>query len=425
MTESAESSPPAALPANLANFANSDGRITRLPVKLGRKVELAHWLLEQVDLNRTYTEPELNDLFLTWVDDFALMRRILAEEGSLIRDRYGREYRRAKPKVEVPPGVPFADLTSEQQVATLEPLVSKIAANYPLELVGHELLNHAFNTTFRLDTADGTKYALRINVNSDRTPANLAAEIAYVRAIRSVKVPEPLASIGGGYVTEVWHEATGRKLPAVIYSWLEGEELAENPTDAGLRAAGVAMAKLHLETADFNLPAEAELPLLDDVFWGLKSHFTPENEKLDAEQLSLIQLGLDAAQEIYTAQFNTGRPQVIHADMHGWNLMWNETAQDLAVFDFDDSAIGTPLQDLATALYYLEPEEREVWREGYASVAPLPACTDADWETLLLHRRLFLLNYIFETHDQEAKALLPKYLEETIRRLKVWSENRA
>jgi hypothetical protein len=82
------------IPSKFRGFVDSSGRISRLPVKWGKKAELADWLLEQLEPGRAYSEPELNEIFEEYVDDFALMRRLLVDSGKLERDRYGREYRR-------------------------------------------------------------------------------------------------------------------------------------------------------------------------------------------------------------------------------------------------------------------------------------------------------------------------------------------
>lgn len=64
-----------------------------MPVKMSKKIELSEWLLTLLDADRVYSEKELNEIFEAHVDDFALMRRMLVEAGSLERDRYGYEYR--------------------------------------------------------------------------------------------------------------------------------------------------------------------------------------------------------------------------------------------------------------------------------------------------------------------------------------------
>lgn len=83
------------IPAQFKSFTDSDGRITRLPVKLSKKVALAHWLLELLEPGRVYSEKEITATFIEYVDDFALMRRLLVEEGKLLRNASGSEYQRA------------------------------------------------------------------------------------------------------------------------------------------------------------------------------------------------------------------------------------------------------------------------------------------------------------------------------------------
>ena len=59
-----------------------------------KKVELAHWLVSLLDPETSYNEKQINEYFGRYVDDFALIRRMLVESGELKRDRYGYEYRR-------------------------------------------------------------------------------------------------------------------------------------------------------------------------------------------------------------------------------------------------------------------------------------------------------------------------------------------
>jgi Ser/Thr protein kinase RdoA (MazF antagonist) len=102
-------------------------------------------------------------------------------------------------------------------------------------------------------------------------------------------------------------------------------------------------------------------------------------------------------------------------------LKWN--LDQLSIFDFDDCGIGLPIQDIATALYYLDtPDQDQALLEGYKSVKPLPKYEEKDLKMLLLHRRLLLLNYLYETMKAEHASILPEYLEETIRRVKVFLE---
>jgi len=85
------------IPERLRTHIDQDGTISRLPVKLSKKKELALGLLEDLEIGKTYTERQVNEIFSRSVVDFALVRRMLVNSGLLVRDRYGRQYERPQP----------------------------------------------------------------------------------------------------------------------------------------------------------------------------------------------------------------------------------------------------------------------------------------------------------------------------------------
>jgi Ser/Thr protein kinase RdoA (MazF antagonist) len=96
--------------------------------------------------------------------------------------------------------------------------------------------------------------------------------------------------------------------------------------------------------------------------------------------------------------------------------MWHEGR--LSVFDFDDCGFGLEVQDLAVAMYYLDtPEQDAALLAGYKSVKALPDYSDDQMKALLVQRRLMLLNYLFETKNQEHREMLPAYLAKSLERV--------
>ena len=309
----------------------------------------------------------------------------------------------------------FRDMTLEQQVESLSACVAEIVGQYSLDVASTESINHEFNSTFKVTTADGDRFALRINVNSTRTLENLKGEIFWVNSIGNVKVPNPVANSSGEFVTFGYHDASGRRLPAVLYTWLEGEELGDEPTIPQIRATGAAMARLHQQSAGLHLPEGASLPDLSEFFWGSPDFLTGARSMSDEEQ-RLIARARELVDNTVRQLGRQEAVQLIHADIHPWNVMWHN--EEVAVFDFDDSGIGLRVQDLATSLYYLDtPEQDDALLDGYRSVSPLPEYTERQMKVLLLHRRLILLNYLYETSNPEHREMLPKYQVETIRRV--------
>ena len=316
----------------------------------------------------------------------------------------------------------FFDLSQALQINELEHFAQDILKHYPIEVASAVSINYEYNATLKVEATNGQLFALRININSPRTPENLKAEIAWVRSLAQdarVLVPEPVANNDGNFYTSIFHEASQRTLHCVLYSWLSGAELGDEPTEEQLHALGAAMATMHLASKDFTCPAGSALPSFIDPLWETEDFLLSEKSVLDSPTREVISQAMDVIRSETQRLFSENETQIIHADLHGWNVMWNNG--DLAVFDFDDCGFGLPLQDLATAIYYLDtPEQDAALKQGYASVAPLPKYTQREMDMLLLQRRIVLLNYLYETSNLEHRSIIPEYQEETLRRIEVF-----
>ncbi len=83
----------------------------------------------------------------------------------------------------------------------------------------------------------------------------------------------------------------------------------------------------------------------------------------------------------------------------------------VSVFDFDDSGIGLPIQDLGISLSYLPPgEPRTILLDGYRDIAPLPEHREGDLEILIAQRKIQLVNYIAGSQNPAHRAYLPHVL---------------
>ena len=298
-------------------------------------------------------------------------------------------------------------------------IANQALGSYPLEIKEVALINNEYNATFKVLTKDGTQFALRVNVNSPRSVENLKAEIAWVNFLRDdarVEVPHPISTIEDQYFVTVTNDLGNSEFKCVLYSWLEGEELGDEPTPEQIRSLGAAMATLHVSSKDFKLPAGAGLPSFKDPMWETEDFLLSEKSVLDPEAKSLIAQALTVIKSEIDELYRQHPQQIIHADLHGWNVMWHD--EKVAVFDFDDCGLGLPIQDLATAIYYLDtPEQDAALKEGYASVAPLPEYSESQMQMFMIQRRIILLNYLYETSNEEHRAMIPEYLEESLRRI--------
>ncbi len=312
----------------------------------------------------------------------------------------------------------FADLSIEQQVETMVPLARQIIDGFDLGECELESINHEFNSTFKVTASSGERFALRINVNSKRTLPNLKAEIFWVgqlAAVEGLTVPTPVKNRAGEYISTAWHPILERNLHAVLFSWLDGEELGDEPTEQMMRATGRAMARMHAAARDTRLPEGASLPVVDDMWWGYGNSVEP-SDLVTPEEKAIIARAVEKIEAITRDLYSRNRPQIIHADIHGWNVMWQ--GSDVAIFDFDDCVVGLPVQDIAVTLYYNDTDEQDAaFLAGYEELAPLPEFSHDEISALKLQRRIGLLSYILETENPEHRAMVPEYLAKTIKRI--------
>ncbi len=329
----------------------------------------------------------------------------------------------------------FFTLPQEEQIASFTVFAREILNDYGFGACTLESVNYEFNISFCVTDSEGKKFALRININSTRTLANTEAEIAWVNDLQErpgILVGRPVRikaltnspQSSSGFVHQKLHRDSGRLLTAVLLTWVEGEELEDEPTDEQILAMGKTMAHLHDSSSDFNLPAGCELTRFDHPFWGTADCLFHNSSSLPLETKPLLEKAFTritgVVNEMYAA--NESKIQIIHADMHGGNVIWSDerarTGEGLAVIDFDDCGYGLLVQDISIALYYFDtPEQDALFLKGYESVRALPKYSEFEMNSLLLHRRFMLLNYLYETSNQEHQAMIPDYLAETVRRV--------
>ena len=313
----------------------------------------------------------------------------------------------------------FFEQDVKVQTDSLTLFAKEILKKYGINDADVECINFEFNATFSVSTVSGQRYALRLNINSTRVASNIEAETQWVRElarIPSINVPAPIASLDDQFVVSALHDDSGQMIYGVMYSWLEGEEIGDEPTLEQLRTVGQAIALMHVNSIDFELRDGAELPTFNDFFWGTEDYLFSSKSRLSASDRSLIENARDRIMQFTDDLYASSPVHIIHADFHGWNLMWNE--EQLYIFDFDDCGFGVEAQDIAVALYYLDTPEQDVaLLDGYNSIRPLPAYSENAMKALLLQRRLLLLNYLYETKNAEHKEMLPAYLEKTIERV--------
>ena len=316
----------------------------------------------------------------------------------------------------------YADLDEDGQVEVLRRVALAAAEGFRLSVRDLALVLHGYNTTFRLDTDDGRRLALRVNTNSQSTPAHIVAQQAWLHALAAetdVLVPDPVAAPDGRWFVSVDCPQWGGPLRATVASWLDGDDVGQCDEEQA-HALGRTMAALHDHAEHFVLPPGARLTVFDEPLFhdrNLLEGAVPVAEG----QPEVLAESLTRCRGAFDAVCAGERPIVLHADLHGGNLKWH--VGRLAVFDLDDAGLGVPALDLAISAFYLragDPALERAMRAGYARLRPLPDVSEAQYEALVAARQLLLANALLASSTASWRTEAADYLDDTVQRLRVW-----
>lgn len=319
---------------------------------------------------------------------------------------------------------PFAEVDRRTQVRRLRSAARRALADHGVVDAQLRLLQHDFNTTFRVTEPDGRRSALRINVNSAFGPDEVAAEAEWERAIAAdtdVAVAEPIPTADGRVASVIDVAGLDRPRAVVRHRWLAGRDLGDPAPLIGLEALGEAAAALHDHAESWRSPTADRRPSLCSVLLGEPDRLTGDDPRLGTGTRAILDRALERVTE-RTAEEFAREPILIHADLHGWNARWHR--RRLTVFDFDDCGWGTPLQDLAIATYYVRdrPGGEAALRRGYERRRRWPDHDPAVFEALVAARNLVLLNDVLAMVTADLDDFVPGYAERTAGRLERYLE---
>lgn len=316
----------------------------------------------------------------------------------------------------------FDEMTRTEQILLLEEFAHDVLTQYGLTGCEFECINHSYNTTFKFLGGDGKHYAIRIGTRERKWPEHTWAEVQWLLELNregSVTAPVPVANLQGEYFSNHYFFYQGGNLDAVVYPWLEGELLTENPTEEQLFELGKEMATMHLLAKSWKpegyanfLPRDKPLMVIEDNLFAFQL------DEIPPAQYEILRQINERTEKLFETLRERNEPQLIHTDLQSENILWQN--DKMKILDFDDTGIGFPVQDLAITIYYLR-KDRESEKQliaGYASVTPLPEFDPEDLELLIANRCLVLLNQFIGRTTLEDVPLIPEYLAETERRLK-------
>jgi homoserine kinase type II len=225
------------------------------------------------------------------------------------------------------------------------------------------------NSNYQVDTSEG-RFFLR--VNEGKSEAQVRIEVAVLTHLVAQGVPSPLpkrTSQGEGF-------ARWRDKFISVFDWLPGSHVdGSTTTEAHCRAAGSALARLHLAGKSMDTSGVGE---------GRYSH--AEIEKLFASFESNPEPSLQEVVPLLRAEFawlaqradlrSHAERSLIHADLFPDNVLMEGT-RVVALLDFEQACVRSLVYDLAVAITAwcfskaLHPERAIALLSGYQEVLPL------------------------------------------------------
>jgi Ser/Thr protein kinase RdoA (MazF antagonist) len=321
---------------------------------------------------------------------------------------------------------PFGALTVAGKRRRLTALARKAISRFPIDVARLSFLAEHTNLLFRVDARDGARYALRVCAPGEHTRDDRQLEIAWIDALAretDLNLARPIAARDGDFIVMEAHDGVDAPRDCLLFTWVPGKSLDDDVLPPGVHARlGAILAKLHAHARVFALPGGAKPMRWDRAFYYEHeptvvydaSHarlFTPT----DLANIRATQTRVDAL--IAELWARPPGPHLIHTDLHSGNV--HQFRGQLWIFDFEDLTLGTPAQDIASALYgarFHDPDYKRCaaeFQSGYESASPWPLRDERELETLIMARVLMFVNYCANRYDDDAnmRRSLPNLLK--------------
>ena len=301
----------------------------------------------------------------------------------------------------------WEQLTEAGQIKRLRPLAWRALDSFPITPTRLQLVGGFTNVIFRVETSRGP-YALRVDLHQDHSDEDVTNELSWLAALATETDLDVCRFIpttdGAPFVY-----ATGDGVPGtrrcVLFEWIPGKPLADNLTESGYHQLGRLAAALHRHGATFTPPHH---PLTWDriFYWPeevdpvviyqprMKQFIGPDRRAVLDRAIALIEPAF--------ARLDPADGQIIHGDLHPWNV--HRYRNRLIAFDFEDVTWGHPVQDIAITLFYERDHPayadlRTAFAEGYQSIAAWPVSYEGELERFMAARSVMFVNYVANLRD--------------------------
>ncbi len=293
-------------------------------------------------------------------------------------------------------------------------------------------MTHHLNVLYRVDTASGDRYALRISNPTWRSDVELCSELEWLDALAretDIGAHRPVPNRDGELVSTLHIEGVPEPRHCVLFTWVPGVELAARLTDENVEKMGVLSARLHEHAATFEPQEPFTTRKLDSLFPRDEECvlFAPAHEHvLTGEQRAIFEQAMKRAQsELDCLYTSPDGPHIIHGDLHHENI--KVFRGELRPIDFEDVIWAYPIQDIALTFYdfrfYTDPKVHdyatlcEAFKCGYTRRLPWPQAYAAQIDVLHVARRIWVANWVLQNEDAQYHAPFMQRLAGSFKRV--------
>lgn len=314
----------------------------------------------------------------------------------------------------------FSTLTERGQALRLRRMALAALSHYELPLKQVRLVANHLNGIFRVDTKDGEVYALRISHPTWRTDDDLQTELHWLQMLARdtiIRVPKLFVNAQGQLITPVTCDGVPEPRRAVLMSWVRGRLLEEQLSPHNYTKFGVLAARLHEHGAKWRSPSGLNVRVRNSLYVrGETDELHERNRELfPGKSYTIFEQVREHVQQAYARLYREGQgARIIHADLHQENVkVFRGT---LAPFDFEDSILGYPVQDIAQTFYdllhfsSLDNTEYQLLRaafiQGYGSEQPWPEAYPGQIDTFMAGQQLWRTNFVIRYGRSNASAFI-------------------
>jgi len=277
---------------------------------------------------------------------------------------------------------------ADRERESLHQAARQALEHFPIESVEVSLVARAENITFKVTDDAGNLYTLRLHRPAYHTLEELESERLWTRALlqAGIQVPEPIPTRDGreyagvdiSLLRQHRHVSLSRWVPGELLMPLIRDDTPRERLEGLFRKLGALIATMNNQAAHWHPPAEFRRHALDadglmgtQPFWG---RFWERSDLSPAERALLVETRDRLHDRLIGYGKDASRYSVIHADLHPGNVLVNGAT--LAAIDFDDTAWGWHMYDLAAALNQCQELAGfdaiyAACVEGYRSVRPI------------------------------------------------------